>query len=365
MANIDWDAASALIDAYTPQELYTAWSKRKENPKFLSGMLINRDTKTHRSKEFSFDIKSEGATIPTYCTPKSQTSLVQFGGFETVKSTTPYINEGFEITVDDFETRVFGIDAATWGKMTMAQRAAMIVADKDRQMKARLDSTDEVQLAQQIQTGVIDVSGKDVDLEISIRMAADHKVTLTADARWNQAASEGTRIAGIKTQLDKMRDDRGGLGSDIIMGASAFANLQSDPQYFERLNMRNTADKMGSYDPRFIDAGEGYIQYVGTLQIDSYVVNLYVNADTYTDNDGNAAYYIEQDSYVLVNRRMPTRKHYGRIENMAAWNAGLETAELYTYIDTDKNGKWMRKVYESAPVVACEDASSIVYVKTV
>ena len=188
MADIQWDDTAALVDSYTPQELYVGYNKIETLPKFFSDQLINQETKYHTTKKFQFDIKDERATIPTYCTPKSQSTLVSFEGYETVESTTPYINEAIEITVDDFETRPFGIDAAQWGMMDMGSRMVFIMADKDRQMHKRMDAVWEVQIAEQLQTGIIPVSGKDVELEISVRMPATHLVTLTGDTRWSQVA---------------------------------------------------------------------------------------------------------------------------------------------------------------------------------
>lgn len=361
VTKLDWNSAAALIDGYTPQELYTGWEKVETLPKFFTGTLINQQTKYHTTKKFSFDIKDERATVPTYCTPKSMTSLVEFGGFETVESTTPYINEGFEITVDDFETRPFGISATEYGKLSMNQRVALVMMDKDRQMKKRLDAIAEVQLAEQLQTGIIPVSGKDVDLEISVRMAADHLVTLTGDACWTAAASIGTRLASILAECKKIRDDRGGVATDIYMDALSYANLVADPQYFERLNRRNTSE--GTYDPKMID-GAGFIQNMGTLELEGWVLNIWVNSAVYTSNAGVETPYLKANTYILLNRNTPFRQHYGRIDNMKAWAAGMDTSDVYTYSKVDPDGKWARKVYETAPVVACEDMSGVVTVTT-
>ncbi len=361
MAKINWDDTAALIDGYTPQELYVGYEKVETLPRFFAGTLINQPTKNHLSKKFSFDIKDERATVPTYCTPKSMSTLVEFGGFENVESTTPYINEAIEITTDDFETRPFGITADQWGKFSMAQRMTFIMADKDRQMKKRLAAIAEVQLVEQLQTGLIPVSGKDVDLEISVRMAANHLVTLTGDARWSQAASVGTRIPSIKAELIKMRDDRGGVATDIYMDALSFASLQSDPDFYDRLNRRRTPE--GTYNPKMID-GSGFIQDMGTLDIDGWSVRIWVNSAVYTDNAGVETPYIKPWTYILLNRNTPFRQHYGRIDNMEAWAKGQATNDVYTYIKRDPDGKWMRKVYESAPVVACEDMSGVITVTT-
>ena len=361
ITKIDWNDASALIDGYTPQELYTGWEKVETLPKFFSGTLINKDTKYHTTKKFSFDIKDERATVPTYCTPKSMTSLVEFDGYETVESTTPYINEGFELTVDDFETRPFGISATEYGKLSMQQRVALAMMDKDLKMKKRLAAIAEVQLAEQLQTGIIPVSGKDVDLEISVRMAADHLVTLTGTARWTEASSIGTRLASILTECKKIRDDRGGVATDIYMDSLSYANLVADPQFFDRLNRRRTPE--GTYDPKMID-GSGFIQNMGTLDLEGWSLNLWVNSAVYTSSAGVETPYIKPHTYILLNRNAPFRQHYGRIDNMKAWGLGMDTADVFTYTKVDPDGKWMRKVYESAPVVACEDMSGVVTVTT-
>jgi hypothetical protein len=229
-------------------------------------------------------------------------------------------------------------------------------------MKRRLGNLWEVQLAQQIQTGLIDVSGKDVDMQISIRMPSANRITLAGDARWSQAASLGTRLASIQSAVNQARDNKGGRVTEMHMSIQAYGNLLKDPQFMDRMNLRHTP--VGTWNPSKIDGGD-YISYVGQLVLDTgTVLDMFVNEGYYTNAAGTQVPYISANNYILLNRNMPFRKHFGRINNLRAGMDGMAEADMYTYFYMSPDGKSARQVFETAPVVACEDASGVVCVTT-
>jgi hypothetical protein len=360
MANIAWDAAEAQINQFTAQELYMGFKKEEIKPTFLTDMLVNQPSMYHKTKQFQFDTKNEKTSAPLYCTPRSSTTLVKFGGFERHIAETPYINEGFEITLDEIDECIEGFDPYTWNKLGINERLVMITRSKSRQMKKRLENIHEIQLAQQLQLGKVPVYGADVELEVDIRLPASHKVTLTGDVRWDQALSDGTKIAQIQSVWKQIADSTGGRATDMIMDGATADFLQKDTEYMERMNYRHT--NVGDWDPTLLDNGE-FITYMGNLRLNNgATIKLWIYDDVYRLNDGTETRYVAENTYILFNRNMPARKHWGRINNIRAAQAGMAQSEIYSYISVDKDGKYMRQVFETAPITLVEDATSFAVV---
>lgn len=357
MANIDWESTQAAINQFKPQELYMGWKKEEVKPTFLSDLVLNLPSKFHNTVEFQYDIKNEKTSVPVYCTPRSSTNLVKFGGFERVKAAVPYINEGFEITMDEIQEVLEGYDPYEWNKLGVAERLVLITNDKSRQMRKRLNNIHEVQVAQQLQTGKVPILGDDVDLEIDIRLPATHLITLTGDDRWSEAGSDGTKINQITTVWELIRDSDGGIATDMVMSGRVAGYLLEDTEYDARMNKRHT--NVGTFDPQLLDNG-GYVSYMGELVLNNgAMIKQWMYDDKYRSNDGQTeTRYIGQNNYILLNaNRIPGRRHYGLINNINAAQAGLANSDVYTYMKVDPDGKYVRQVFETAPITLIEDAT--------
>ncbi len=358
--------ALEITDSFDAAELYTGWMKVERLPTFLSSLLIGSVPDEHHSEEkFSVDIGKKHASVPTYCTPQSSSTLVTFEGYEEIQRMTPYINERIEVTLKDIDKRPPGVNMYDWAKISIRDRFTILTRERDRLMRDRIDNLFEVQLAQQLQTGVIPVKGKEVDMEFDIRMPTSNKVVLAGDNRWSVEASKAGRLKSVEQACKVMRDNSFGVVPSImVMDDLSYAALLKDPEFRERNNLRHTP--LGTFEPALIAGQFNTVTYAGQILFDSGIsVTMYVYTGKYPDPITKLPTpYLQPWTYILLDSETPVRRHFGRINNINAALAGQAQSDMYTFLDLDPKGKYWAQVYETAPVAIAEDAEGIVTVKT-
>ncbi len=360
------DEATELTNSFNAAELYTGWMKIQKLPTFLSSLLIGSVPDEHHSEErFRVDIGKKHASVPTYCTPQSSSTIVTFEGYEEIERGTTYVNERIDVTLKDIDKRPPGVDMYTWARVPIRDRFVLLTQERNRRMRERLDNLFEVQLAQQLQTGIIPIKGKEVDMEFDIRMPTSNKIVLAGDNRWSQESSKLGRMASVEKACMAMRDNSFGvIPSTMVMDPLSYAALLKDPEMRERNNLRHTP--LGTFAPALLADQYNTVTYAGQILFDSGItLTMYVYSGKYPDPVTKLPTpYINDWSYVLLDSDTPVRRHYGRINNINAALAGQAQSDMYTFLDLDPKGKYWSQIYETAPVAIAEDAEGIVAVKT-
>ena len=207
----------------------------------------------------------------------------------------PYYREYFEATDLDFYDQLFGTADGTVDDKTFASWL-MRMAEKLEMLRDKIERAYEVQCAQVLQTGIVNlVNGDNIDFK---RKAASIVVN-GAGTRWNEATGKPLDDLEAMAKFIRTKGKAQGRVYNAIMGESAFREFISNDQVKEQGNHRRIA--LVDISSPQADALGG--SFHGQVSAGAYVFNIWTYPEFYdTAGQANINYIDEKNVIVLPER---------------------------------------------------------------
>ncbi len=226
-----------------------------------------------------------------------------------------------------------------------ANPVARLVAEDMDQHRRDHDHMIEIMCAQAAVTGALTLYNLDengaavASYTVDYQRPAEHTITLTD--KWS---AEGTDIYGQIEEANRLIQENadGMSGTDLIMGATAFAAFRRHP------------DVVDIMDNRRVDPGGALSLRVAQLNKGSWDgLNIWVYSGTYKDLDGSIRYYIDPNDAVLLARPAQSVIEYGRPMDLDCAGAASYFAKQYR----QDNPSGVFTVAESRPLPVTRHAA--------
>ncbi len=344
-----------LTNQYTPRTMIAAMRQTPRPTSFLQEMTgINRRVQTHKTKYIEIDKVFGDQLIATYTARQGQPKVLGKKGYDNHIHFAPYLKERYALTDEDTEIR----DAGT----TIYDG----IGDIDAQMmkglnvlRDRFGRVDEQQIATAINTGKIAVSGDGVSYEIDFDQNADHLVTLTGTALWDNAASDPRQNL---IDWNQLIDDKGAPGASWLIG-----DVTSIKAFIDHADIKDKLDnrriKMGEINPAVLRQQRA--TYYGNWTDAGVNVDIYTYQGYYETTDGSTVTqvrYMPAGTVFMGSADADVRKHYAKISNVKARSLGFQ-AQQFPLVIEPEDGSSISIQLESAPMVGFHQPNAFVRAK--
>lgn len=216
----------------------------------------------------------------------------------------PYFREYFDATELDFYDKLFGQFNGEINENTFNNWLAAI-SEKLGVLQDKIERAYELQCSQVLVDGIVTlVNGDNIDFKRKVAS----KVTVTT--KWDNGASDpiGDFITG-GTFLRTKGKAQGGV-FNTIFGASAYEALLNNTSVKERADIKAYADMLSLREPQRNAVGASL---VGRLTTGSFVHNMWVYPEYYTDSNGVDQPYIPAKLVISVPEQPRFKLAFGAV----------------------------------------------------
>lgn len=345
-----------LTNQYTPRMMAAAMRQYPRPTNFLMSMIgVNNNIIRTNKKYIELDKVFGNHVVAGFTDRQGEPHVVGKGSFENRIHVAPYYKERVTFTPSDVDTR----DAGTTIYEDQSNQIDRMVARGLNELQDRLDRAEELQTAEALQTGQINVSGKDVNYTIDFGMKAGHIITLAGADRWTEATPPD--MLGQMSDWAQLIEDTGAPSPEWVIGErSAMDNLIKNTNILAYLDNRRV--ERGEIDIRLIRGQRA--TYLGTLRNVGLDVDLYAYQGMYSKMDAGTLTnyrYMNTAQIIMGSSLSDVRKYYTKIENL---KAGGFMADRFPHIYQEADGSAEHLQVESGPMVGLHQPDAFVTVIT-
>ncbi len=309
------------------------------------------DIKTHDTKHVDIDIVRRGRKLAAFVSPLHEGRAVEREGFRTATFTPPYTKEFKTTTAEHVMKRRPG-ETIYARPMTPEERAAEILGEDMADLRDRILRREAWMAAQLLKTGTVVCKGDGIDVVIDFGMPSDHKITLSAEDKWNVATSDP--VSNLVDWRSMIARDSGLVPGVAVLGSEVAKAVRNNPAVMKQLDNRRVT--LGQIDPRQLPDG---VVYLGMLE----QTDLYSFDDYYEDDAGNLQPMVPADHLFLGSTQSANRRHYGMIEDLDL-NAEAE-AQYFAKSWKVPNPSARYVMVQSAPLPAMHQPDAFAAIKAV
>ena len=321
-------------------------------PYFLGayGRVYNTDKQTIHFEEIPDDRR-----ISPFVSPLVKGKVARQRGANISVFAPGYIKDKETIDPQGHFTRVVGEPVN--GSLTPGQRLQAAMVARGNAIQRRFLRRMEVMASQLTINGKYTMEGEDFPaVEVDFQRDAGLTQTLAGAARWGQAG-----VSPLET-IDTFVDSLEFPVARITMGGGAAAWFKKDPDYRELIKV--DYNQLGG--PATLVMGPQQenrqkVTYIGSLPTLGNV-GIYVNNDTYQDNDGTTKRYVGTDQVVFESSASYGWRCFAGIQDLFAdlrtldqfWRAWTETGDPAAHY----------LMMQSAPMLATTSVNSTGVINT-
>ena len=322
----------ALVTQYTPKEMLRMMLQVPLPTNFLSSMLINERNMTNKT---IIEIDQ----------------VIGKSGLSTLLHVAPYMYEQLPYKPSDVDVRGSGSTVYDDSAAFLAGRVERWLTD----LENRFIRAEERQMAEALQSGIVTVSGKDVDYVVDFKQKAAHLLDVSISAPWTGAAD---KLAQIQ-EWAQLISDTGAPGAGILIADTKAMNLLlADTAILALLD--NKRVERGEIN--FTQLREQRATFCGTLRGPGFDIDLYSYQGMYQTAAGSVLTtnrYMNDNTIILTSREMDTRFHYAKIEN---FKTGDFRGQRFPNHWETEDGKNRYMTMESSPLVGLHQPDGVVRV---
>jgi hypothetical protein len=344
---------------------------------FATRYMLNAVTQFKRPKRYFLDtyfpgikifdtetvdvdvIKNKRVMAP-FQSPLTEGKVMDKTGFSSHALKPAYVKPKDVTTAQQLLTRTPG-SVVYPGTQTMADRAAIRLAQDFMLLQDSIVRREEWMAAQALITGQVPVIGEGINILVDFLMADNHKVTLLDTARWSNKAkdADGKYFSNPLDDLVawglQVLQDSGLSPNRVDMGCDVWREFITHPSIAGRDGIFNNLKiNTGQIQPEQLEDG---VAYCGSITYGTLNVDIYVYVDWYIDDqDGNTEkMLLPADRLVMGSTRAQNTKLYGAIQDIEAieeLGAALIATSVYpkTWVTKDPSQRWIQ--LQSAPLPA-------------
>jgi hypothetical protein len=343
---------------FTNRDMVRAVEQVVRTPRFLTQMLV-KERSVHGTPYINLDKVSKNyRMIARYTSRQGEANRIGRSGFSSTIHVAPYVYEKYVMTPSDVDDRMPG---QTEWEVNPSSNETEIMAEALTNLNTRLDVLEEKQVSEAIQTGKLAISGDSVDYEIDYNMNANHIITLSGGAEWDEPTTNN--ILGNLVTWTSLQTTKGmPAPRDLVCDNLAMGLLLDDSDIQDLLDNRNFDIGAIGFDiNEDMDA-----VYCGRIRYRNADVRLweYDGLYDYIDGSGDrqSGKLVADNTALLISRAQDFRFHYGKIENFKA--AGFRGERFFNYIESE-DGKRREVAAESSPMAGFHQPDGIVAVTVV
>lgn len=335
------------IAQYTPREMLAAMKQFARPTSFLQDMFVKQRVKSTKTiLEIDKVLGSQMAAA--YVDRQGGPNVVGKNGKETLLHVAPYVYEQVRYTPSDIDTRDAGSTVYDNNTDIISQLMNSALMDLD----SRMVRTEERQLAEALQTGVVTVAGKGVNYTVDFFQKASHIKDVSVSAPWS---TTGNPLSTLEAWCEQI-DNTSAPGAGVVIGDRLAMNaLIKDPEVLELLDTTN-------YNIGEINISlnrEQRATFLGTLKGVGMHLDLYSYQGIYETVVGESIVqnpYMLPKRVILASKEMDTRFHYGKIENFNANFVGTR----FPNVVAPEDGKNRFITMESSPLVGLHQPDAVI-----
>lgn len=264
------------------------------NP-FLSKWFKTTPRDIVSAGKVKIDIMRSSSKVATVVTALSEHSTKLIRTEYTEKEfTPPKVAIGFDITAEDIDTKVFGLDPYASANVPYIADLQSRIMDKMREGELAIARNIEYQASQIFQTGKLtlqDDKGNNV-YEIDYKPKTSHIVTVSTAWSDYTNSDPDKDISNLYKEILKDGKTR---AVNIIFGSNAWENYCNNSKVKDKLNLRNA--NVGIVDPKYLydDA-----DYLGELLIGTNRFRCYCYEGYYTNASGKDVNFLDPDKVIMI-----------------------------------------------------------------
>lgn len=338
-----------LISQYTPIDMIEAMVQNPRPITFLRDLLIRGRETEHDTKIIEIDVKKGGRSVAAYVSRVGDANLVGKKGFSTNMHAIPYVYEEVTFTAEDINTRLPGNTIYASGA---ANRLDTRIGEWLGELNDRLETLEETQIAEIIQTGKLTVEGKDVSFVIDFQMDATHLALNSGTSNWGTGTEN--KLAQLSAGAKIIRETGAPNPTHLLLDELAAQDFLADEIILKYLDNRRV--EMGQIN--IMQVAEQNATYIGTIMYPGLSLEVYSYQGTYDKNVNGvltSTPFLDANTAILTTPVADYRGHYGMLENLNTRFVG----KRYPDIIIDPRGRNGAVTMESSPLMACHQPDAI------
>lgn len=264
---------------------------------------------TFETEEILFDQVTETRRLAPFVAPTHQGRLQKRRGYAAKSFRPAYVKPKDEVRPSQMLARTAGESLAT-GSLSLEARRNARVAELLRLQKEEIIRRCDWMGARAVIDGSVTVSGDDYPtVVVDFGRAAELTMTLAGTATWDGVDADP--LANIETIRTLVQKNARAAVNRLTFGLDAWAEFIKDPKVLDLLD----ANKRGSTSDFNSNLGQGLpYEFRGVLQgKGTGSLELYTYSDTYEDEDGNDADYLDPKWVVATGPGIQGVRCYGAI----------------------------------------------------
>ncbi|HYW57685.1 MAG TPA: major capsid protein [Polaromonas sp.] len=280
------------MDIYSTEDLVDVIDTAYKPVNFLSNVFFP-EIQTFDSEAIAFDRIKGARRLAPFVSPCLEGRPVRRNGRQTDSFSPAYIKPKMALTPCNSIKRMPG--ERIGGSMSLAQRRDMQIEMDMIEMIDMIDNRLEWMAAQAITFGYVDVVGDDYPLvRVDFQRNALNAVILAGINLWS-ASGTAKPVTNLTTWAAVVANNQGGSVTDVILGANVWAAMSTTTEFKEIYKVTQTpGGALPGILPTVMDNDQKIFHgQFGQFRLWSY------NA-TYTDDAGNAQFYVPPNDVLLV-----------------------------------------------------------------
>lgn len=341
-------AVKNLLDAYFAEP---------QAPAFFTSLFQAPPANFYEGENVEIDIMRNGPAVAIAV--QALGAGARQNGFNTYTSkefTPPVYSEETPLNGFDLLKRSPGVNPYTDEGFQMKATQKALFAS--RQMEGKIRRAIELQAAQVLQAGVVDLKDSGGDTVYTIDYKAKGTHFPDASTAWDQNGND--KMADLQALIDVINRDGLARPDTLIFGSLAWMAFITDSKIqglFE-----NRRFELGIIAPQ-VPRGEGQT-YMGAVRIGSYLLDCWVYDGFYTDPaNGNATPYLADANVVVRSSRGRMDATFGAIPQLAPpdsrvlpflpgrLSSSTERVDIFPYAYLAPNGQTLIVSAASRPLM--------------
>lgn len=342
------ETAAEIVAQFTPRVMLEALMQEPEPSRFMLDRHI-RKTTTHDTEIIEIDVEKGGQTVAAFVSRVGDANVVGKREFTAIMHNIPYIYEEIPFTAKDIKVRLPG--ETVYSGSSPAARLSKKIGGWLKMLRDRIVRNKELQLLTAMQTGEIQITGKDVGYTVDFQMDPTHLVTNTGAAIWGSTTED--KIEQLETDAAKSRDKGAPPPTVLYLGIDAAKLWLADSAVLSYMDNRRV--QLGQINVEQL-AGQR-ATFLGDFSRVGLNVQVFSYQATYTDTAGATQYYLDPDNYILTTPEARIEEHYSMIENL---NHGSYVGKEFPDMIVDPNGRKGKVTLESGPLIGMHQPDAVV-----
>lgn len=309
--------------------------------------FFNGETEQSQSEYIDIDIVKGGRVMAPICHPDGVGTPMSRYGFKTQSIKVPYVKPKVETTADQLLKRQPGesIYSQNVAPAVLAQRQ---VGKDLKMLKDSIVRREEWMAACALQTGVVQLVGKNVEQNIDFLFDASHIVVLVGTALWDDIANSQP-LQNLRAWKRKITKDSGIVPNCVVLGSDVvdalYKHFEANTGLGKLLDNRRV--NMGQIDPQSLPEG---VVYMGDLE----GMGIYSYDSYYQDSTGTLYSMMNPKKIVIGSKNARCTRHYGAVRHLSA-NAIVPYYPI-TWEQTEEGVRWLMLMSGILPAVHQPDA---------